>query len=113
MANTTAPEAREAELVGYSKLANMMATKPDIAIFRKFRLLPVMNILRLQSELQDLESQLRDIWQLEHEENDFRRTFRTDFRYMREQLNEDSIQYDILQEIGVKLKEYCIQVELP
>ncbi|KAI0517497.1 hypothetical protein F5B22DRAFT_603218 [Xylaria bambusicola] len=99
-------EAGGAEFVGYSKLANMMATNPDAAIFRRFRFLSIMNILRLQSELQDLESQLKDIWQLEQEEDDFRKTFRSDFRYMREQLNEDSIQYDILREIGEKLKEY-------
>ncbi|KAI1358376.1 hypothetical protein F5Y08DRAFT_333163 [Xylaria arbuscula] len=100
-----APEA-STELGGYLKLADMIATNPDIAIFRKFRFLSVMNVLPLQSELQDLESQLRDIWQHEHEENDFRRTFRTDFRFIRQNLNEDSIQYEILHEIGDKLKEY-------
>jgi hypothetical protein len=47
---------------GYLKLAYLMALAPEVAIFRKFGLLNVLNLLRQQAELQDLEEKLKDVW---------------------------------------------------
>ncbi|KAI2632486.1 hypothetical protein GGS26DRAFT_590921 [Hypomontagnella submonticulosa] len=46
---------------GYPKLAGLMATSSEAAIFRQFRQLQMINLLRLQATLQDLENEYRDI----------------------------------------------------
>ena len=95
------------DYVGYSKLAHFMSQNRDAAIFRRFGLLNMMNLLRLQAELQDLEQQLKEIWKEDREAvSSRRRDFGKDFRTMRHHMEADSTQYDMLEEIGLKLREY-------
>jgi len=97
---------------GYPKLGNLMGSYPTTAIFRRFGELNMLNLLRLQAELQDLEHQLQEI----RDEDDFtkskdpiRTSYVTDFRLMRDWKNDgDSLQYDLLVSIGEKLREYSI-----
>ncbi|KAI0384840.1 hypothetical protein F5Y04DRAFT_293134 [Hypomontagnella monticulosa] len=46
---------------GYPKLARLMADSPEAAVFRQFRQLQMINLLRLQATLQGLENEYRDI----------------------------------------------------
>ena len=46
---------------GYHKLASLMGPNPDVAIFRRFGALNMLNLMSLQVELVDLEAQLSDI----------------------------------------------------
>ncbi|KAK8041638.1 hypothetical protein PG993_006161 [Apiospora rasikravindrae] len=69
---------------GYHRLAKQMAIDPDHAIFRRFGELSVLNVLRLQAELHDMEEQLKDT-RLEDGESDdqSRKLYAFDFRHMR------------------------------
>ena len=46
---------------GYPKVADMMASHSETAIFRRFRSLNLLNLLALQSELQELETRLSEV----------------------------------------------------
>ncbi|KAI9685543.1 MAG: hypothetical protein M1822_004401 [Bathelium mastoideum] len=93
---------------GYYGLAEFISTTPEVAVFRKFGLLNMMNLLRLQAELQDMEQQFADVWMEDRDCDDpIRKLYRFDFRLMRKNADGgDSIQHDLLVEIGNKLKEY-------
>ncbi|KAI1324696.1 hypothetical protein F5Y16DRAFT_402109 [Xylariaceae sp. FL0255] len=93
----------EADFVGYSRMAYLMAVILDTAIFRKFRFLSILNLLRLQSELKDLENQLEDCWNDEKTERQDK--FRWSFRKMRDGYHDDPVQYELLEGIGEKLEE--------
>jgi hypothetical protein len=47
-----------ASLHGYPKLAALMGSQPTTMIFRRFNNVAILNILRLQAELQDMERSL-------------------------------------------------------
>ncbi|XPS92847.1 hypothetical protein M3J09_002224 [Ascochyta lentis] len=93
---------------GYPSLAGLMRSCPDYAIFRRFGELNLLHLLRLQSELQDMENELQKIREEDTYSNDpIRMCYATDFCAMRD--NEevgDSEQYEQIVRIGVKLKEY-------
>ena len=93
---------------GYAKLARFITKSPDIAIFRKFGLLNMINLLRLQAELHDLEQQLEEVWVEDRDSSDtIRSQYGVDFRLMRQYAEGgDSTQYDLLEDIGKKLNEY-------
>jgi hypothetical protein len=97
---------------GYPKLAQLMALHPDAAIVRRFGELNMINLLRLQAELQDMEHQLSEIRREDARSHDgARETYVKDFRLMRDWKEEgDSLQYDLLLDIGDKLKEYSMAV---
>ena len=69
MANTYIPQNPPAmpqppspqEPRGYPRVADMMASHSETAIFRRFRSLNLLNLLALQSELQDLETRLSEV----------------------------------------------------
>ena len=46
---------------GYAKVAQLMASHNELAIFRRFQELNMRNLLYLQAELSHLEAELRDI----------------------------------------------------
>lgn len=102
----TATEKRE--LVGYPKLARLMSLSSTTAIFRRFNELNMMNLLRLQAELHDLEHQLQDIRDDDAKSGDpVRTSYAGDFRAMRDWKDTgDSLQYDLLVSIGEKLQQY-------
>lgn len=93
---------------GYPALAWLMGSKPDQAIFRTFNELTILNLLRLQAELQDMERQLQVTRQEDITSGDAdREAYAKDFRTMRDNKDDgDSEQYDQLVEIGKKLQEY-------
>ena len=46
-------------MAGYARLASLMGTYPEVAIFRRFGALNVQNLLYLQAEITILENELR------------------------------------------------------
>lgn len=95
-------------MAGYPKLARLMSLEPDTAIIRRFGDLNMLNILRLQAELHDMERELKQTREEDAKSNDAIRTaYNKDFRLMRDwQETGDSEQYDLLIRIGSKLQEY-------
>jgi len=49
----------EPGLTGYPKLTILMGEFPDVAIFRRFGALTMLNLMRLQAELIEIEEELR------------------------------------------------------
>ncbi|KAL9078111.1 MAG: hypothetical protein Q9157_002966 [Trypethelium eluteriae] len=94
--------------VGYPKLARMMSFSSETTIFRRFRELHMLNLLRLQAELHDMEHELQEIRREDAESNDpVRMDYAQDFHLMRDSADtNDSLQYDLLNRIGQKLKDY-------
>lgn len=95
---------------GYPKLAGLMAASAPAAIFRKFGELQMINLLRLQARLQDLEQEYRDIRteDLASDEPGLASLVK-DFRQMQDMAESEdgeSEQYDVLKKIQVALKEY-------
>lgn len=92
---------------GYPKLAQLMNTYVDTAVFRRFSELNILNLLRLQAEINELEHQLTEIPKEDIDSDDpIRQSYSADFRAMREGIEEDSEQIDIITEISKKLQEY-------
>ena len=98
------------ELVGYPKLAKLMSDASETAIFRSFKELNMMNLLRLQAELHDMEHQLQVIRDEDAQSGDpVRVSYALDFRSMRDwKETGDSLQYDLLESIGAKLEQYSL-----
>ncbi|KAF8849629.1 hypothetical protein BDZ45DRAFT_772160 [Acephala macrosclerotiorum] len=90
---------------GYGKLAKFIAKSPDIAIFRKFGVLNMMNLLRLQAELHGMEQQLEEARVEDKDSGDrIRSQYGVNFRLMRQNAVEgESTQYDLPVDIGQKL----------
>jgi hypothetical protein len=97
---------------GYPSLADFMSRSPEAAIFRRFRSLALLNVLRLQAELQDMEDELGEIIQEDATSgNRVRESFSCDFKAMRDfqhsaVKDEQSVQYEQIESIGKKLHEY-------
>lgn len=93
---------------GYPKLAVLMSLHSETAVFKRFGSLNMLNLLRLQAELQDMESELAQIQEDDEKSgDDVRKKYVTDFRLMRDFKDVgDSEQLDLLGEIGKKLEEY-------
>ncbi|KAK5737113.1 hypothetical protein LTR17_006896 [Elasticomyces elasticus] len=102
---------------GYSKLAEFMNRNTDAAIFRKFGAVALLNILRLQAELQDLEGELEEIIAEDAASgNAVRSNYGCDFKQMRDFLDtkqpeEQSLQYEQIESIGAKLHEYRMAID--
>ena len=95
---------------GYPKLAELMGTHYETAIFRRFRELNMLNLLSLQAELTDLEIQLQNIrGEDELSEDPIRELYAVDFHEMIQQREEgDDLQWRMLLRIRGKLQEYSI-----
>lgn len=103
-------ELADVPLSGYPKLAGLMAASAPAAIFRKFGELQMINLLRLQARLQDLEQEYWDnrTEDLASDEPGLASLVK-DFRQMQdmaESQDGESEQYDVLNKIQVALKEY-------
>ncbi|KAH7354350.1 hypothetical protein B0T11DRAFT_288484 [Plectosphaerella cucumerina] len=93
---------------GYWKLAQFMARSPDHAIFREFNALTILNLLRLQAELQELEDEVRDVVESDRdsEEGDQIKYWRS-FSHMKDMAEtSDSTRLKLLVNIGDKLEKY-------
>ncbi|KAH4014499.1 hypothetical protein HBI70_177620 [Parastagonospora nodorum] len=110
----TVASMREKARDGYPSLAELMHSSPDNAIFRRFGELNMLHLLRLQAELQNMESELQKIREEDSMSNDpIRECYAKDFTAMRD--NEeigDSEQYEQLVRIGTKLQEYNAALNL-
>ena len=99
---------------GYAKLAKLMSSHYETAIFRRFGELNMVNLLSLQAELMDLEIQLQNI-QADDELSDHptRMQHAVDFYEMRERKEDegDDLQWRMLLRIREKLQEYSIALE--
>jgi hypothetical protein len=99
-------------LRGYPKLAVFMHRNPEVMIFRKFRTPALLNILRLQAELQEMEQELNEtIIEDLTADNGVRKILSCDFHAMRtfqetQCKEEGSIQHVLIEEFGKKLHEY-------
>jgi len=56
-----AKSAPAGRLRGYPKVAKLMGPYPDVAIFRRFGSLTMLNLMRLQAELLVIEDELRSV----------------------------------------------------
>ena len=65
LANTPSPASTPArpEKRGYQKLALLMTSQEDMAMFRRFTNLNMLNLMSLQSELMELENDVSVIWE--------------------------------------------------
>ena len=104
----TVPEKQRSD--GYPKLARLMSLHAETAIFRRFTELNMINLLRLQAELHDMEHQLQEIRSEDAQSGDpVRMSYSTDFRSMRDWKEVgDSLQHDLLVSIGDKLQQYSL-----
>ncbi|KAH0840788.1 hypothetical protein FOPE_05905 [Fonsecaea pedrosoi] len=94
----------------YPKLSDLMGTWPEVAIFRRFGSLNAQNLLFLQAEITHLETELRDLRNEEEQRQDLKGIEAQRNWYKLSQGLEDddepSEQWDIIQKIRVKLREY-------
>ena len=100
---------RPARLEGYPSLAQFIARDGDAAIFRKYTLLSARNLLYLQSELHELEEQLRqlDREDAKHVDDEEPQKAAREWRYYSDPNNRRASQHRVLQEkIASKLKTY-------
>ncbi|MCJ1452195.1 hypothetical protein MMC28_002537 [Mycoblastus sanguinarius] len=99
-------------MAGYPQLSSVMATHPEIAIFRTFGSLNTRNLLYLQAELVHLEKELSDIEREDSFSNDAsRQSFQYDWFCLQKSFEDggDPFQWEKVLEIRKKLSEY-IQV---
>ncbi|KAK4199860.1 hypothetical protein QBC40DRAFT_78923 [Triangularia verruculosa] len=98
---------------GYDRLAMMMGSLPDMAIFRRFCTLSTEDLLYRQAELQELEATLRQ-YQKEDKQSGHkdRATYALDWDTLQRSGDDDAAegndraQLDIILKIREKLKDY-------
>lgn len=93
---------------GYPRLASLMAREKEVAIFRRFDYLNYLSLLSLQSEIVNLEAELRVASRADDASTQGAQAINTsqyakNFKILRES---GSSQYTILEKIRQKLREY-------
>jgi hypothetical protein len=92
---------------GYPTLAWLMSSYPDNAFFRRFGELNLLNLLRLQTELQEMEQQLKLIRKDAESRDATRAWYEKDFRAMRNNKELGGFeQYKLLIQTSLKHQEY-------
>lgn len=94
---------------GYPNLAKLMGDSPETAIFRRFRQLNMLHLLRLQADLHSMEDELHEVMQEDRQSGDpDRRDYSRNFFLLKRcaEQGKDSERYELLQQIGDKLNEY-------
>lgn len=95
------------QIRGYPRLTRLMLRVPEMAVFRSFEELNMINLLRMQAELDYLEQQLQQIREEDSLDAGPRKYYATSFSRMKEHsASGDSLQSEILANIGVKLESY-------
>ena len=100
-----------ARLEGYPSLAHFIARDGDAAIFRRYAQLSSRNLVYLQSELRELEVQLRQLDREDAEDvdNEEPQKAAREWRYYSDPENRRASQHRMLQEkITSKLKTYRV-----
>ena len=103
---STAPPAR---LEGYPSFAQFIARDVDATIYRKYARLSARNLLYLQSELHELEEQLRQLDKEDAKDIDDEEAQKAarEWKHYSDPQNGRASQHRVLQEIiRLKLKEY-------
>lgn len=101
----------DAPAVGYPRLADIMSKSPETQIFRSFSQLNILNILRLQAELHDLDRRLTKAQRLT-EAQGFGPNINQSFSTMRsDNAGDDESQASLLEEIDRKLERYSWWLE--
>ncbi|KAF5640452.1 hypothetical protein F52700_3602 [Fusarium sp. NRRL 52700] len=95
--------------MGYPKLARLMGDSPETGIFRRFRQLNMLNLLRLQAEIHGMEDELFSIIEDDQQSDishrkDYARSFFLLQRFAEQ--GSDCEQYELMLDIGKKLEEY-------
>ncbi|KAH8652463.1 hypothetical protein BX600DRAFT_95137 [Xylariales sp. PMI_506] len=101
---------QEPPKAGYSKLASLMGTYPEVAIFRRFASLNALNLLHLQAELHILEATLEEQIRNDAASDDYwRRTYDRDWESLSQSTSAkdgNSEQWRLMQQVREKLNEY-------
>ncbi len=95
---------------GYNELAALMATYPVLAIFRRFLLLNVRDLLIIQGELTHLEAEYKDVVLEDCGSGDPQRiNLQYDIGALEESAEdpERKHQWELTLKIRAKLKEHC------
>jgi hypothetical protein len=92
---------------GYHRMAILMGREEEIAIFRRFNELNMLNLLSFQAEILELQIKFRDICQEDDESGDqTREKFSEYFRVLhRSSGTQNNCQYQMLLTIREKMKE--------
>lgn len=95
-------------LEGYSRLAAMMGSHPELAVFRRFGAINAQNVLYLQAELVHLELQLREYAREDENSGHPKRViFSLDWQTLSESsVDSDDKQWKTILRIREILKEY-------
>lgn len=94
---------------GYTELSTLLASHPEMAIFRTFGVLNTQNLMYLQAELSLLEKEWREIVLEDKSSTDpARQVYSSDWKKLSDSiaLGEDSLQWEKFLEIRKKLAEY-------
>lgn len=107
---STLPTAPPLEERGYRKLATLMSEVGDVVIFRRFKKLNMLNLMRLQAELAALELSYQDACNRDdRSENPEEREFTQSFYELREFGNiTPGSQLDLLNKISYTLEKYSM-----
>ncbi|KAJ8133163.1 hypothetical protein O1611_g460 [Lasiodiplodia mahajangana] len=100
----------------YRGLASLMGNYGDIAIFRRFQMLNLQNLLHMQAEIVHLEQELQEIDQEDKESTDpLRRSYQSNWKAMEESARTggDSLQRTKLLEVREKLEKYSKLTRYP
>lgn len=93
---------------GYPQVANFMGDYPEMAMVRRFRGLNARNLLYLQAELVQIE---KELIQLEKADAATNPGYATDFFWLMDSANkEGDVQWQLIQKMRRKLKEYSKRV---
>jgi hypothetical protein len=97
---------------GYDKVAQLMGSHPEFAIFRRFRALNMKNMLYLQAEIIHLEAELRRL-----ANEDIKHASRQEYPYDWWSLSQgqegDMRQWEKVLEIRAKLEKYSMNIQSP
>lgn len=92
---------------GYPRLAALMGPNPDVAIFRRFSALNMLNLMSLQAKLVELEARLSDIIREDENADDPRRRLYSEHFSVLHSLGDgNGVRCQMQLKIRKKLREY-------
>jgi hypothetical protein len=92
---------------GYPMLASLMSLMPEAAIFRRFGQEAILALLYRQAELTTLSDKLRELQQLDNEDQNKGYLYARDWEYLIESSETDNAeQLKLVQEITTKVEQY-------
>ena len=107
MATTTNAPQRVQRKRGYRRLAEFMAWDPATAIFPRFQVANLNNLLLMQAEISELEEQLNDAIDADDIADGDKRQFSCDWSLLKRE-GATSLQWSKCQALRSKLAEYSV-----